>query len=262
MSVLNKRIGDLTAQLDALAKVLAEQKTLKQAEPNSHPEIDQTIDVINIRINALQEDLRAKDATFSTYLTSVRPNDRDLYMSARKAAEIYPRVPFYVPGTTETGEFWVEPGVSDTGEQVFALKFVDPQADLEKVQSQIDLSLDEIEEMQRGLLRIHDWSTKSHDAKIRRAFEKRVTCFPQADCPPDGETIDGKSSTELRFLIYDDGSTAGRIQRNKGRYVEGYNFSIDSGLLLQAYIAHVVTVAKLDFRQGTATKEELDKLFK
>ena len=80
--------------------------------------------------------------------------------------------------------------------------------------------------------------------------------------PPDGETVAGKSSTELRFNIYEDGSTAGRIQRNKGCYVEGYNMSIDSALLLQAYIAHVISEAKLDFRQGTQTKDDLNKMFR
>ena len=261
MLALNRRIGDLTAQLAELAKVLAEQQAIKKAMP-SQPEIDQTIVAINARIDDMQKELRAKDGTFSKYLTSIRPNDRDLYITARKASEIYPRVPYYIAGTPEIGEFWVEPGVDDSGKQVFTLNFVDPSFDLNKVRSEIRLSATEAEDLQKGLFRVREWSKTAHDDKIRKSFEKRVTCFPEADCPPDGQTLDGKLSTELRFIIYEDGSTAGRIQRNKGRYVEGFNFSIDSGLLLQAYLAHVIKEASLDFRQGTYSREELDKLFK
>jgi hypothetical protein len=82
------------------------------------------------------------------------------------------------------------------------------------------------------------------------------------DCPPDGERLDGKSSTEIRFTVYEDGSTAGRIQRNKGLFVEGYNVSIDSALMLQAYLNHVIKAAKLEFNSGTQTKKQLDEIFK
>jgi hypothetical protein len=262
MTALNRQVANLTAQLDQMTKILAEQQALKNGDAASHPEIDETIYALNVRINATQGQLRTKDEVFSKYLTSIRPNDRNLYMSSRKAAESFPRVPFYFPGTAETGEFWVEPNVNDVGKQVFTLKFVDPESDMDKVRSQIDMSLADIEDVRRGLLQLRKWSKTAHEDKIRKTFEKRITCFPKDDCPPDGETVEGKSSTELQFLIYEDGSTAGRIQRNKGKYVEGFNFSVDSGLLLQAYITHVTTEAKLDFQQGTASKEELDKLFK
>jgi hypothetical protein len=79
--------------------------------------------------------------------------------------------------------------------------------------------------------------------------------------PPDGERIDGKSATEIRFNVYEDGSTAGRIQRDKGRFVEGYNVSIDSAMLLQAYLAHIIKEARLEFQSGTQDKKSLDQLF-
>jgi hypothetical protein len=88
-----------------------------------------------------------------------------------------------------------------------------------------------------------------------------VTCFPLAECPPDGEKVENKSSTEIRFNVYEDGSTAGRIQRNKGRFVEGYNISIDSALLLQAYLQYVIAEAKLEFKSGTQDKKAIDALF-
>lgn len=49
----------------------------------------------------------------SRYSTSIKPNDPDLQITARKASETDPKVPYYIPGTSETGEFWVEPFVTD-----------------------------------------------------------------------------------------------------------------------------------------------------
>ena len=84
-----------------------------------------------------------------------------------------------------------------------------------------------------------------------------------AECPIDGEQGElGKSSTEVRFQIYEDGATAGRIQRNKGRFSDGYNISIDSAMLLQAYAAFVLKESDADFKQGTQSKGELDAMFK
>jgi hypothetical protein len=62
-------------------------------------------------------------------------------------------------------------------------------------------------------------------------------------------------------LNAEDGSTAGRIQRNKGLFVEGYNVSIDSAMLLQAYLSHVIKEARLEFKSGTQDKKALDELF-
>ena len=124
------------------------------------------------------------------------------------------------------------------------------------------MTLAEMEDSQKALFKLHSWSATAHEQKIRKNYEKRVTCFPAAECPPDGERLDGKASTEVRFNIYEDGSTAGRIQRNKGRFIEGYNMSIDSAMLLQAYLNHVITEAKLEFRSGTQDKKSLDQLFK
>ena len=242
--------------------MLNEQQALRQTAGDSRPAIDQTINAVTARIETLRSEYNDKDGAFSRYLTSIRPNDRDLYLTARKASEIYPRIPYYIPGTKETGEFWVEPGVTDRGEQIFGFKFIDPNASVSKVRLTIDMSSEDIQETQRALLKLREWSETAHQNKVRKAFEQRVACFPVSECPPDGETVTGKSSTELRFNIYEDGSTSGRIQRNKGRYIEGYNFSIESGLLLQAYIAHVNSEAKLDFRQGTQTKEDLKKMFR
>jgi hypothetical protein len=191
----------------------------------------------------------------------VRPNDRDFYLTARRASESYPKIPYYIPGTKEIGEFWIEPTVTDKGELSFGFKFVDTEASVEKVRGKIDMSRPEIEDVQKALLKLHEWSDKAHSENVR-SYEKRVICFPEKECPPDGERIDGKSSTEIRFIVYEDGATAGRIQRNKGLFVEGYNVSIDSALMLQAYLNHVIKAANKEYTSGRRSKKELDDMFK
>ena len=262
-AAMNKQIADLAGQIKVLEAVIEEQKQLQnKATPEKKQTLEATIVSVNTRVTQLKKDYNEKDKKFSEYLTSVRPNDRDLYISARKASEIYPKIPYYIPGTNETGEFWVEPVVSDRGEMGFSFKFIDINASVEKVRGKIEMSLAEMDEAKDALFKLHDWSQTAHKEKIRKNFEKRVICFPVSECPPDGERLDGKASTEIRFNVYEDGSTAGRIQRNKGRYIEGYNVSIESALLLQAYLNHVITEAKQEFKSGTQDKKSLEQLFK
>jgi len=258
----NIHIADLQSQIDVLAKVLAEQLELqKTAADDSRPSVDKTIEAVNAQLERLKNEYSAMDKSFGVYLTSIKPNDRDPYLTARKASEIYPKIPYYIPGTNETGEFWVEPSVSDRGELQFGFKFVDTNSSLEKVRETIVMSLPEIEDAQKALFKLQAWSEIAHQQKLRRNYEKRVTCFPVSECPPDGERVDGKASTEMRFNVYEDGSTAGRIQRNKGLFVEGYNVSIDSAMLLQAYLSHVIKEARIEFNSGTQDKNALDDLF-
>jgi hypothetical protein len=262
-AVVNKRIADLKAQIDVLSKVLAEQTDLqKTATADLRASVDKAIEAVNARLETLKGEYTAMDASFGVYLTSVTPNDRDLYLTARKASEIYPKIPYYIPGTNETGEFWVEPTVSDRGELRFGFKFVDANASIDTVRETIDMSLPEIEDAQKALFKLQAWSEVAHQQKLRKSYEKRVTCFPVSECPPDGERVDGKASTEITFDVYEDGSTAGSIQRDKGRFVENYNVSIESAMLLQAYLAHVINVATKEFDSGTQDKKALDDLFR
>jgi hypothetical protein len=233
----------------------------KDANVEVRVSVEETITALNNRIKQLKSEFDVKDEEFSRYLTSVRPNDRDFYLTARRASESYPKIPYYIPGTKEIGEFWIEPTVTDKGELSFGFKFVDTEASVEKVRGKIDMSRPEIEDVQKALLKLHEWSDKAHSENVR-SYEKRVICFPEKECPPDGERIDGKSSTEIRFIVYEDGATAGRIQRNKGLFVEGYNVSIDSALMLQAYLNHVIKAANKEYTSGRRSKKELDDMFK
>lgn len=261
---MNRRIGDLSAQIATLSKVLEQQREeeAKAPDPDGKLTVEQAIAAIESRLGRLRAELNEKDKTFSRYLTSVQPNDRDLYLTARKASETYPKVPFYIPGTSETGEFWVEPKVTDTGDLVFNFRLIDPTAENETTRELVVMNLDQLKQTQAALFKLRKNSQTAHDNKIRENYAKRVVCFPSDQCPAEREKGQrGKTSTEIVFMIYEDGSTGGRLQLNKGAYQEGVNFSIDSALLLQAYLAYVMKEAKLEFESGVRTQKQLDQMF-
>lgn len=260
---LKSEAGDIKGQIDLMRRVLAEQKKLSSG-PQNDPDISQqTAEAISERLTELQASYEQKAKALAGYATPIRPDDGDLGITARKASEIYPKIPYYIPGTRETGEFWVEPVVSDNGALRFRFNFVDVSSSAaEKVRSMIDMSPEELERTRRALLKIGADSKLAHDRKIRRKLDARVECFPEADCPPEGQKIDMKASTEIIFSINEDGSTSGRIQRNKGRFEEGYNVSVKSGLLLQAYLNHVLTEGQAEYDAGTASTEDLKNIFR
>jgi hypothetical protein len=115
--------------------------------------------------------------------------------------------------------------------------------------------------MQKALLKMTGWSKTAHDQHIRRAMTKRVDCFPDGNCPAEGQKREGVSSTEIIFQINEDGATSGRIQRNKGKYDDGYNISMESAIWLQAYLKHVLNEGKSEFDAGSKSTDELRQMF-
>jgi hypothetical protein len=259
---VNLKIAELKAQIEVLNSIIAEQTKLKdETNDLSSSYFEKSIQSARGQLVKLEKKYSVFDQSFSNYLTSIKPNDAKNYLTARKASEIYPKIPYYIPGTPEVGEFWIEPFVSDIGELRYNFKFVDPKDPIEKVRAQISMSQTQLEEMKKALFKLYNWSELAHQNRLRKAFEKRVSCFPETDCVPDQDSSDGKTSTEVRFIIYEDGSTGGRIQRNKGKFNEGYNFSIDSALLLQACISHIMNYSKQEFEAGKQNSKNLDAMF-
>lgn len=223
----------------------------------------QSITVLEARVTQLRAQFLDKTTELSRYRTSIKPNDPELQITARKASEIYPKVPYYIPGTPETGEFWIEPIVTDVGDLAFNLKFIDPKAENDKTRGSILLTASEVEIAQKALVQVVKWAKVAHDKHIRRNYTQRAVCFPDDKCPAEnGQKREGMASTEIAFKVYEDGSTAGRIQRNKGRFEDGYNISVDSASMLQAYFNHILTEGKMDFEAGSRTEDQMKELFK
>jgi hypothetical protein len=243
--------------------VIEGQRKMAAADKGLDDVAKQSIDVLEARVKALRARFLDNTTELSRYSTSIKPNDPDLQITPRKASQIYPKIPFYIPGTPENGEFWIEPMVTDVGKLVFNLRFIDPKAENDKTRGTVQLTVSQAEMTQKALLQIVKWAKIAHDKHIRRNYTQRAACFPQDDCPAEnGPKREGVASTEIDFKTYEDGSTAGRIQRNKGLYEDGYNISIDSALLLQACFNYILTEGKTDFEAGSRTGDQMKDLFK
>ena len=252
-------------QLTALVRASEEQRTASKMPVARTPSGEDQVELSNIDENSLADlgqRFEQAAANRASYRTPTRPDDQDFGRTVRTASEMFPRVPYYIPGTRESGRFWVEPRVSETGVLAYDMVFVDPRASVEQKRAVIDLTPDQLERTRIAVAKLSSWSAIAHRNEVRRAYRKRVDCFPEATCPRENEKLDGKASTEVVFIVADDGSTAGRIQRNKGLYDEGYNVSIPSAQLLASYLRYVQSRAERDFAAGRRTSADLDSMFK
>ena len=192
------------------------------------------------------------------FSTPIRPSNANLSVSAFRAADTFPKIPYYVPGTNEFGEMLVIPRVSDEGMLNYEFDFIDPVANYAKVRDRIVVPHDQIEVLINGMEKVDEWTTVAQENNITRRVAKTAGCFPEENC---GEKKVGSSSTEVVFQIYEDGSTAGRIQRNKGQYVVGYNMSVESSILLGAYLIYMQEAGAKDFNIGVMTDDQVLDLF-
>lgn len=195
----------------------------------------------------------------SRYSTSIKPNNASLDLSARDKSRSFPPVPYYVAGQVGNGEFWLEPLVKDSGELVYRLNFIDPSERNERVTSQFELTLDELAETRAALVKVYEWSQTAKENKVRMRYEKAAACFPATMC---AARVTGNTSTEIVFLIYEDGATGAQLVRNKGAFAERYTMSMDSAAMLTAYLDYVDAAAKQEFDAGSMTRERLDTMFK
>lgn len=191
------------------------------------------------------------------YSTPIKPNNKNLQVSAFRASDTFPKIPFYIPGTREIGEFLVVPRVSDDGYLQYHISFLDLTATNVK-RDAIVIEHRNIKSFIDGLLKINEWTEVARENGITRRVEKTSACVPEGYCE---EKKQGRSSTEVVFQVYEDGSTSGRIQRNKGRFSEGYNMSVESSILLSAYMIYMRDVGSKEFSVGVMTDDEIEDLF-
>ena len=52
-----------------------------------------------------------------------------------------------------------------------------------------------------------------------------------------------------------------RIQRNKGTFATGYNMSVESSLLMAAYLTYMRDIGAREFNLGNMTDAEVKSLF-
>ena len=218
--------------------------------------------VLNTVVSEIDR-LRAEKALLQQQLTSrfstpIRPNNANLSVSAFRAADTFPKIPFYVPGTSEIGEMLVVPRITDDGFLIYQFDFLDPTASYDKVRDTISIEHENIDLVITGLHKVDEWTLVAQENNVTRRIEKTSACIPEGKCK---NKVQGVSSTEVVFQVYEDGSTAGRIQRNKGRFSTGYNMSVESSILLSAYLTYMRDVGSKEFNIGVMTDDEVKDLF-
>ncbi len=108
--ILLKRSALLTIQA-SIVMFMAISDVIKQ-QPLTMK--DRVLSVVDSEIARLQQEKQLlQDQLSSRFSTPIRPNNANLSVSAFRAADTFPKIPFYVPGTNEIGEMLVVPRVSD-----------------------------------------------------------------------------------------------------------------------------------------------------
>ena len=208
-------------------------------------------------LKKLRESLAA--SYLSKYNTPIYPVNINLGTTSFRYSEIFPSIPYYIPGTKEVGEFLVQPVVSNEGRLTYEFTFLDPSAKYNKEREQIVVVNTDMGSLIDGLDKVREWTETAEKQNVRRRFEKVASCFPKADC---GVRQVGKASTEVVFQIYENGSTSGKLQRVKGEFVSGYNMSVESTVLLGAYLKYMRDIGEQEFKVGSMTEKDLDSMFK
>ena len=171
-----------------------------------------------------------------------------------KASEVFPRVPYYIPGTKETGELWIKPYVSDYGSLLFDFNFVSGQSELDKINETIEMNLENTKLMSDSMVRITRWSDQAQENNVRRRFSKIAACFPSNVWAK----VEGNASTEFS-MIMKMARLLLQLLVGKGD-IQNLTTSVESGLLLAAY-ADVADVGLTDFTMNAMTDSELDAMF-
>jgi len=150
------------------------------------------------------------------------------------------------------------PRVTDEGNLVYRLDFLDPTLTYEKVRDSINIPHENINGVIKALLNIDKWTITAQENNLTRRVSKTALCIPKGRCE---NKKTGVMSTEIVFKVYEDGSTAGRIQRNKGTYSVGYNLSVESSVLLSAYMTYMRDIGFKEFNNRNMSDEEIESLF-
>ena len=154
---VDRSSADLKTQIEILNRIFDDHVNQTTEASDDRLQVERTNKAIKDRIDELK---RRHHLWLGApkYETPIRATDRDPQLTARKASQLYTKIPYYIAGTNEIGEFWVEPTVSDSGEMTFVLVLGFRISIADSTRAQIDLSAAEIEETKKARRKLRDWS--------------------------------------------------------------------------------------------------------
>ncbi len=178
-------------------------------------------------------------------------------LSGKKVAGIFPLIPFYSPGSGQVGELEVAPQATGKG-VVYKFKFVQHLDGAGEASNTMSINSADIEHINHGISKSHEWSGLAKKKGLRQLHQKVASCFPENMC----EDENSGTPTKVLFMLYEDGSTAAKLQQKSSDTIIGYNFSIDSALLLASYLDYMKSKGEAEYSVGTMTDADLDSVFK
>ena len=188
-------------------------------------------------------------------------------------ANIYDvKIQYYVPGSEEIGEMWIDWFIDDEKGPMMRLHFMDPTHKYENESHKIDISLEPIEsvcntdiniktdettspscEIVKDLLIANKWATIAKKQEMKRRYKKRVS-FIQGN-------ENSKKSLGINFQVYENGGMTAQLEELNHGYPKRFNFTFAQALELARYIENTRKKAHKKWMNKTRTKEDLDALF-
>jgi uncharacterized coiled-coil protein SlyX len=254
---VQQEIDQLFSEIEAIKSVLNRQRAM-----STDPEMVEARALAEAELMRLLDErtpllvkLDAQNA--GLYDTPVRPTVDMLKLTVRQISELWPRVPYYRPGTQESGEFLLTSAVSDTGELRYILRFFDPNSSTMPVVGELSFSVADVQMVLDALQKSLKASETLKEKGVIRAYEKSMVCFPEADC---AAKIEGNTSTEIVFTMNEDGAMGVRLTRNKGSFSEAYGVSLPSAALLASYFDFIIAEGSKEYQAGAMTDADIDAL--
>jgi hypothetical protein len=247
-------LGDIESQLVILRKMKAQQEerraTLKGPER-------ERVEIIIVAISAsIAESEQARGANTSAHLISGGDSRRETKADSAGESLVGKDVPYYLPGTRETGVVRLSAAISSQGASVYALRFYDEGSFAGSPREAVSLSRADIEELREGLEKVGRWSSQAQREGVRKIFSKSAVCVPRSRCQ---EQVGARLA--LNFVLYEDGATSAQIEVRKGSYQQPYNLSVENAAALRQHLASTLRRSDKHARNAALTTRDLNEKF-
>ena len=182
------------------------------------------------------------------------------------------KIQYYVPGSEEIGEMWVNWHINDEKGPMMRLHFMDPTHQYESEAHKIDISLQPIEsvcntdinvdsdkntspscKIVKDLLRADKWGKIAKAKDLKRRYSKRVSFI-------QGEE-QSKKSLAINFQVYENGAMTAQVEEMNHGFPKQFNFTLANALELSRYVENTREKAHKKWMNKTRSKEDLDALF-
>jgi peptidoglycan hydrolase-like protein with peptidoglycan-binding domain len=246
---VQKKLRIADEQLSLLNEVLR----IQVMEDDSGDFYKDKVKALKARISVI-EAFRGQSASDAG--STVGATSMPVSLSGAKVARIYPLIPYYTPGSGQVGELQVAPRATGKG-VVYDFKFIQHVSGSDDASNTISINSSDIGQLNYGIKKSYEWSEVAKKKGLRQLHQKAASCFPKSMCDDESGT-----PTKVMFMLYEDGSTAAKIQQKGSNTVFGYNLSIEAALLLSSYLDYMKGKGEAEYSVGTMTDADLNNVFK